>query len=147
MSTQIHDLGYRAYTGERAGVRWAVRSLAIHSVRRALGLKRAGKHKIVPVITIIFAFLPALIMVGLAAFLPDIGQTDLVKGIGSPGPAGAIPHEQPGLSQGLQLVAKGELQPERLVTGRIPLSEVGTALAAMDGRQPPGITVVDELDR
>ena len=79
MSTQIHDLGYRAYTGERAGVRWAVRSLAIHSVRRALGLKRAGKHKIVPVITIVFAFLPALIMVGLAAFLPDIGQTDLVS--------------------------------------------------------------------
>ncbi len=47
----------------------------------------------------------------------------------------------------MQLVASGELQPGRLVTGRIPLSEVGAALAAMDGRQPPGITVVDELDR
>ena len=53
MSTQIHDLGYRSYDGERSGVRWAVRSLAVHSMRRALGLKRAGKHKIVPVITII----------------------------------------------------------------------------------------------
>ena len=56
MSTQIHDLGYRSYDGERAGVAWAVRSLGVHSMRRALGLKRAGKHKIVPAITIALAF-------------------------------------------------------------------------------------------
>jgi ABC-2 type transport system permease protein len=79
MSSQIHDLGYRAYTGERAGVPWAVRSLAVHSARRALGLKRAGKHKIVPVITIGLAFLPAIVLVGLSAFLPDFGQADLVS--------------------------------------------------------------------
>lgn len=79
MSTQIHDLGYRAYEGERAGVPWAVRSLAVHSMRRALGLKRAGKHKIVPIITIALAFLPAIVMVGLSAFLPDFGQSDLVS--------------------------------------------------------------------
>ncbi len=79
MSTQIHDLGYRAYQGERAGVPWAVRSLAVHSMRRALGLKRAGKHKIVPIITIVLAFLPAIVMVGLSAFLPDFGQSDLVS--------------------------------------------------------------------
>ncbi len=78
MSSQIHDLGYRAYTGERAGVAWAVRSLAVHSVRRALGLKRAGKHKIVPIITIVLAFLPAIVMVGLSAFLPDFGLSDLL---------------------------------------------------------------------
>jgi len=78
MSTQIHDLGYRAYQGERAGVPWAVRSLAVHSMRRALGLKRAGKHKIVPVLTIGFAFLPAIVMVGIAAFIPTIGALDLI---------------------------------------------------------------------
>lgn len=78
MSTQIHDLGYRAYDGERAGVGWAVRSLAVHSARRALGLKRAGKHKIVPILTITLAFLPAVIMVGLSAFLPGIDATDLM---------------------------------------------------------------------
>jgi len=78
MSTQIHDLGYRSYDGERAGVAWAVRSLAVHSMRRALGLKRAGKHKIVPVLTIILAFLPATVMVGLSAFLPDFGLDDLL---------------------------------------------------------------------
>jgi len=79
MSTQIHDLGYRPYAGERAGVPWAVRSLAVHSMRRALGLKRAGKHKIVPLITIALAFVPALMMVALSAFLPDFGQSDLVS--------------------------------------------------------------------
>lgn len=79
MSTRIHDLGYRAYAGERAGVPWAIKSLAKHSVRRALGLKRAGKHKIVPIITIVLAFLPAIVMVGLSAFLPDFGLNDLVS--------------------------------------------------------------------
>lgn len=79
MSTQIHDLGYRSYDGERAGVPWAVRSLATHSVRRALGLKRAGKHKIVPVITILLAFFPAILLVGLAALLPVINVNDLIS--------------------------------------------------------------------
>lgn len=79
MSTRIHDLGYRSYEGERAGVAWAIRSLALHSVRRALGLKRAAKHKIVPVITIVLAFLPAVVLVGLSAFLPDFGQSDLIS--------------------------------------------------------------------
>lgn len=78
MSTQIHDLGYRAYEGERAGVRWAIRSLAVHSMRRALGLKRAGKHKIVPIITIALAFLPAIVLVGLSAFVPVFDASDLL---------------------------------------------------------------------
>lgn len=79
MSTRIHDLGYRPYEGERAGVPWAVRSLAVHSARRALGLKRAGQHKIVPVLSIALAFLPAIVLVGLSAFLPDFGQGDLIS--------------------------------------------------------------------
>ena len=79
MSTQIHDLGYRAYSGERAGVWWAVRSLALHSIRRALGLKRAGKHKIVPFLTITMAFLPAVALVGFAAFIGDFGVDNLIS--------------------------------------------------------------------
>jgi len=79
MSTQIHDLGYRAYAGERAGVAWAVRSLAVHSMRRILGLKRAGKHKIVPAITIGFAFLPAIVMIGIAAFVPAVNEFDIIR--------------------------------------------------------------------
>jgi D-arabinose 1-dehydrogenase-like Zn-dependent alcohol dehydrogenase len=43
----------------------------------------------------------------------------------------------------LDLVASGTLDPERLVARRIGLDEAGAALAAMDGRTPPGITVVE----
>jgi len=46
----------------------------------------------------------------------------------------------------LDFVAEGRLDPNRLVTGRIGLTEVGAALEAMDGGQPPGITVIDRLD-
>lgn len=79
MSSQIHDLGYRSYEGERAGVPWAVRSLALHSVRRALGLKRAGQHKIVPVITILFAFAPAIVLAAIAAFIGNEILGDLIS--------------------------------------------------------------------
>lgn len=71
MSAQIHDLGYREFDGERAGVANAMRSLAVHACQRALGLKRAARHKILPVIVILLAFIPAIVFVGLAAFLPS----------------------------------------------------------------------------
>ena len=45
----------------------------------------------------------------------------------------------------LDLVDAGRLDPGALVTRRIPLSMVGSALADMDGAPPPGITVVDRL--
>ena len=67
--TQIHDLGYRAYSGERAGVPGAVRSLVVHTMRRSLGLKRPARHKIAPAIAIVIAYAPALAMTGFAAFL------------------------------------------------------------------------------
>ena len=42
----------------------------------------------------------------------------------------------------LDLVASGALDPERLVTRRIGLSDAGAALAEMDGPTAPGITVI-----
>ncbi len=78
MSSQIHDLGYRKYTGERAGVSWAVRSLKTHSVRRALGIKRSGRHKIAPVMTIGLAYLPALGLAAAAIFLGSDLASDLI---------------------------------------------------------------------
>ena len=45
----------------------------------------------------------------------------------------------------LTLVADGRFDPSRLVTGTIGLSGAGDALRAMDGHQPPGITVIDDL--
>jgi len=46
----------------------------------------------------------------------------------------------------MRLIEGGHLDPARLVTQRIALSEVEGALRAMDGGQPPGVTVVDRFD-
>ncbi len=70
MSAQIHDLGYREYDGTRAGVAWAMTSLGVHAIQRVLGLKRAARHKVLPVLVILMAFVPGLVFVGMAAFLP-----------------------------------------------------------------------------
>ncbi|MEM7095178.1 MAG: ABC transporter permease [Actinomycetota bacterium] len=78
MTSQIHDLGYRAYTGERQGVGWAVRSLVVHTIRRSLGLKRSARHKLAPMATIAIAYLPALFMTALAIFLGGEIANDLV---------------------------------------------------------------------
>lgn len=45
----------------------------------------------------------------------------------------------------LNMVEAGRLQPQRLVSRRIALSEAGAALSAMDGAQAPGITVIDRM--
>jgi ABC-2 type transport system permease protein len=68
---RILDRGYRRYDGPRLGTAGAMRSLAIHSAQRALGLRRPLSAKIFPVISIVIAYLPALVFVGMAAFLPQ----------------------------------------------------------------------------
>lgn len=52
-----------------------------------------------------------------------------------------------GFSSLLDLVDTGRMDVGKLVASRIALSEVGSALQQMDGVQPPGITVIDRLDR
>ena len=44
-----------------------------------------------------------------------------------------------------ELAGAGRIDPSALVGQRIPLSGVGAALSDMDARQPPGITVIDDL--
>ena len=77
---RIVDQGYRPYDGPRRGVRGAVRSLAVHSVLRALGLRRTAWAKLLPIASVLIAYLPAAVFVGLAALLPDRvrQQTDLI---------------------------------------------------------------------
>jgi ABC-2 type transport system permease protein len=67
----IYEQGYRTYDGPRNGVGGAVRSLVTHSIRAVLGLGRSARHKIIPVVVIVMAFLPAVAFVGLAVLLPD----------------------------------------------------------------------------
>lgn len=68
---RIADLGYQPYDGERLGPGHAVRSVARYSVRRALGLRRPAKAKVLPLLAAGIAYVPATVFVGVAALLPD----------------------------------------------------------------------------
>jgi ABC-2 type transport system permease protein len=67
---RIFDVGYRAYDGARNAPAWALVTVWRHTVQRVLGLHRAFRHKVLPGIALVIAFVPALIFVGIAAFLP-----------------------------------------------------------------------------
>ena len=68
---RIVDRGYRRYDGPRLGEAAILRSLAVHSLRRVLGLRRPARAKALPVIVIAIAFFPAIVIVGIAAFVGD----------------------------------------------------------------------------
>lgn len=67
----IYDRGFRKYDGERTGVTGAIRTLVSHSAAHALGLRRSAKYKVVPVLIIVSAYLPAAVFIGIAALIPD----------------------------------------------------------------------------
>jgi ABC-2 type transport system permease protein len=70
-AARILDRGYRPYAGPRLGVQGAMRSLIRHSVQRVLGLKRNAWNKVLPFLTIFFAYVPAIVFVGAAVLLKD----------------------------------------------------------------------------
>ncbi|MCL1692110.1 MAG: zinc-dependent alcohol dehydrogenase family protein [Actinomycetia bacterium] len=59
------------------------------------------------------------------------------------GSHGMAAHRYPEM---MEMIIDGRLDPGRLVTRRIPLSEVTEALPEMDSMQRPGVTVIDRLD-
>ncbi len=69
---RILDRGYRAYDGPRLGVRGAVRSLTKHSVQRVLGFKRVAWAKVLPILTIFLAYVPAIVFVGASVLIDDL---------------------------------------------------------------------------
>ena len=79
-NAQIFEQGYRRYEGPRLGVDASVRSLAIHSALRALGLRRTFWAKLAPIATVLIAYLPAAVFVGIAALIPDAitGEVDAI---------------------------------------------------------------------
>ena len=64
------DRGYRHFRGERTGVSGAVRTLAVHSFQRALGLRRNLWAKALPLPAVLIAYLPAIVFVGVVALFP-----------------------------------------------------------------------------
>lgn len=68
---QIYEQGYRKHEGERLGVGTSIRSLALHSATRALGLRRTFWAKLLPIAAVVIAYLPAAVFVGIAALIPE----------------------------------------------------------------------------
>jgi len=67
---RIIEGGYRRYDGARSGVPGAIRSTTVNAIQRALGLRRAARHKILPILAALLAFVPAIVFAGLSALLP-----------------------------------------------------------------------------
>lgn len=71
-SAEIFDLGYQPYEGERTG-RWARRrAIWRDGVRISLGLGRGATAKIAPWLLIAFAFVPAVVLIVIAAFVGSV---------------------------------------------------------------------------
>ena len=68
---RIHDRGYMAYDGPRHGPGRAMANLSYHTVQRVLGLKRSNWQKVLPAIALLISFIPAIVFIGIAAFLPQ----------------------------------------------------------------------------
>lgn len=75
---RIVDRGYRRYDGPRRGVRGAMGAVVTHSLQRALGLRRTIWAKVLPIVVIAMAYVPAIVFVGAVALLPDNDAADLV---------------------------------------------------------------------
>lgn len=67
---EIFDRGYQHYDGERYGRSYAIRRLVIYSIKRGLGIKKRWTSKLLPIFLYALAYVPALIIVALLAFLP-----------------------------------------------------------------------------
>jgi ABC-2 type transport system permease protein len=75
---RLFDLGYRSYEGPRERPERAILTLAEFTARRVLGLGRGGRHKVLPAITLVIAYLPAVFSVAYAALASDVLENDLV---------------------------------------------------------------------
>lgn len=74
---QIYEQGYRKHDGARLGVGASIRSLAVHSALRALGLRRTFWAKLLPIAAVVIAYLPAAVFVGVAALIPAEVRDDI----------------------------------------------------------------------
>jgi ABC-2 type transport system permease protein len=78
-SAQLFGLGYRRYEGPRREPVWAIVALAVFTTRRVLGLGRGARHKVLPVITLAVAYVPALLSVAIAALAEDVRSEQLIS--------------------------------------------------------------------
>lgn len=72
--SSIYDLGYRHYEGVRVGRRGTLLTLYTHGLRACFGLGRRATSKIFPWALAIFAFVPAIIQLGVGAIVSGFDQ-------------------------------------------------------------------------
>lgn len=79
-ASSIYDLGYRHYDGSRIGRRGTLLTLYVYGLRSCFGLGRRTSSKIFPFALAIFAFVPAIIQLGVGAIVSGVDQhIDLFK--------------------------------------------------------------------
>jgi ABC-2 type transport system permease protein len=76
---QLFDLGYRGYEGVREPPARAILTLAVFTTRRVLGLGRGARHKVLPAITLVIAYLPAFVSVAVASIVDGLQPDDLIS--------------------------------------------------------------------
>jgi ABC-2 type transport system permease protein len=76
---QLFDLGYRAYDGVRRRPAAAMFTLGVFTAKRILGIGRGGRHKVLPAITLVIAFVPAFISVAVAGLADAVAENDLIS--------------------------------------------------------------------
>jgi ABC-2 type transport system permease protein len=79
LDARLYDLGYRRYDGPRERPARAILTLAEFTARRVLGLGRGARHKVLPAITLVIAFLPAFFSVAFAVLVDDVVAQDLIS--------------------------------------------------------------------
>ncbi len=75
---RLFDLGYRGYEGERHRPALAILTLAWFTAKRVLGLGRGARHKVLPVVTLVIAFLPALVSVVVSVVTDNLLEDELI---------------------------------------------------------------------
>ncbi len=78
---RILGTGYRAYVGPRLGPRHTTSTLTRHTFERIMGLRRPARYKVLPILTLMIAYLPAIAFIGAIALLPSRRLGDFVPDV------------------------------------------------------------------
>jgi ABC-2 type transport system permease protein len=73
----VYDRGYRPYDGPRLGQAGVLRALWLASVRRALGLRRSWRQKLLPWVLLAIVTVPAMVQVGIAYLTRNNPSVDI----------------------------------------------------------------------
>jgi ABC-2 type transport system permease protein len=71
LPARILEQGYVRYDGPRGGVVSAMRSVMARTAERALGIRRRGGAKVLPILAALLAYIPAVVFVGISVFTKD----------------------------------------------------------------------------